>query len=333
MNRIRPLTLLASVAAAPLIVLAVAACGNGGGSASASPTPPHHTRRTARHDRNHHHRPGPDPGQLPRPHPVPVRQGHRHHQHLHRRLRHVLAPPPATGQPAVGSGATAALLGTTPRSDGGPQITYNGHPVYLFIKDQKPGDTNGEGVSAFGASWFALSPTGNQVTAGPRAAPRPAREAPVAMPAPGAGMVARTLPGRASQQTHGSRKASPHQWTASQTLVFGKEGRCDRNPPAGGLGHWVSALGSLDWIAAVSLRDAVGHSIQPGVDVIVDLSRVEFIDAVGISALVGTVRRVRALGGQANICGASPEVRRRLELAGVYRLVMGCSARNGNDAA
>lgn len=91
--------------------------------------------------------------------------------------------------------------------------------------------------------------------------------------------------------------------------------------------------GSLDWIAAVSLRHAVGHSIQPGVDVIVDLSRVEFIDAVGISALVGTVRRVRALGGQANICGASPEVRRRLELAGVYRLVMGCSARNGNDAA
>ena len=64
--------------------------------------------------------------------------------------------------------------------------------------------------------------------------------------------------------------------------------------------------GSLDWIAAVSLRHAVGHSIQPGVDVIVDLSRVEFIDAVGISALVGTVRRVRALGGQANICGASP---------------------------
>jgi anti-anti-sigma factor len=91
--------------------------------------------------------------------------------------------------------------------------------------------------------------------------------------------------------------------------------------------------GSLDWIAAQSLRHAVGDSLRPGVDVVIDLSRVEFIDAVGISALVGTVRRARALGSQANICGASPEVRRRLELAGVYRLMMGCSARNGNDAA
>ncbi|MCU1451300.1 MAG: hypothetical protein JWP02_3470 [Acidimicrobiales bacterium] len=70
----------------------------------------------------------------------------------------------ATGTPTVGSGANAALIGTTPRSDGGPQVTYNGHPLYLFIKDQKPGDTNGEGVTAFGASWLALAATGNQVS-------------------------------------------------------------------------------------------------------------------------------------------------------------------------
>jgi anti-anti-sigma factor len=63
------------------------------------------------------------------------------------------------------------------------------------------------------------------------------------------------------------------------------------------------------------------------------LSRVEFIDVVGISAIVGAVRRVRAVGGHAQICGASLEVRRRLELAGVYRLVMGSSATTGNDYA
>lgn len=71
----------------------------------------------------------------------------------------------ANGQTTVGSGANAALLGSTPRSDGGTQVTYNGHPVYLFIKDQKPGDTNGEGVNAFGALWYAISPAGNLVTA------------------------------------------------------------------------------------------------------------------------------------------------------------------------
>jgi hypothetical protein len=56
------------------------------------------------------------------------------------------------------------MLSTTTRSDGAPQITYNGHPVYTFAGDQKAGDTTGQGINAFGASWFALSPTGNQVS-------------------------------------------------------------------------------------------------------------------------------------------------------------------------
>jgi predicted lipoprotein with Yx(FWY)xxD motif len=70
-----------------------------------------------------------------------------------------------TAQPTPGTGANAALLGTARRSDGGTQVTYNGHPVYLFIKDHKAGDTNGQGRNAFGASWFAVTPAGNQVTA------------------------------------------------------------------------------------------------------------------------------------------------------------------------
>jgi anti-anti-sigma factor len=91
--------------------------------------------------------------------------------------------------------------------------------------------------------------------------------------------------------------------------------------------------GSLDWIAARSLRHVIGDTLRPGIRMIIDLTRVESIDAVGMSAIVGTVRRVRAFGGHTEIRGASPEVRRRLELVGVYRLVMRCSAANGNDAA
>jgi hypothetical protein len=33
-------------------------------------------------------------------------------------------------------------------------------PDMLGLNDKKPGDTNGEGISAFGGSWFAVSGAG-----------------------------------------------------------------------------------------------------------------------------------------------------------------------------
>ena len=66
----------------------------------------------------------------------------------------------ANGKPAAGSGASAALVGTT----GGAQVTYNGHPLYYFVKDKKARDTNGEGLTAFGGTWFAVSAAGNRVS-------------------------------------------------------------------------------------------------------------------------------------------------------------------------
>jgi predicted lipoprotein with Yx(FWY)xxD motif len=67
------------------------------------------------------------------------------------------------GKATEGSGASASLVGTTKRPDGKSQVTYNGHPLYLFKGDKEPGDTNGEGLNAFGGSWYALSASGDQV--------------------------------------------------------------------------------------------------------------------------------------------------------------------------
>jgi predicted lipoprotein with Yx(FWY)xxD motif len=67
--------------------------------------------------------------------------------------------------PTVDSGLSAALVGTTSRSDGMPQVTYNGHPLYLFAGDEKPGDTEGQGSTAFGGAWLALNPSGDQAAA------------------------------------------------------------------------------------------------------------------------------------------------------------------------
>jgi predicted lipoprotein with Yx(FWY)xxD motif len=72
-----------------------------------------------------------------------------------------------TGKPTPGNGINGSLVGTATRPEGTTQLTYNGHPLYLFEQDQKAGETNGQGVSAFGASWFALNSAGNQVSAKP----------------------------------------------------------------------------------------------------------------------------------------------------------------------
>jgi predicted lipoprotein with Yx(FWY)xxD motif len=73
-------------------------------------------------------------------------------------------PLKVSGKPTIGGGAKASLVSTTARSDGTKQVTYNGHPLYRFQSDKNAGDTNGEGITAFGGSWFALSPAGDQIS-------------------------------------------------------------------------------------------------------------------------------------------------------------------------
>ena len=80
----------------------------------------------------------------------------------------------ANGKPVAGTGVTPSKLGTTARSDGDPQVTYNGHPLYRYAGDTQPGETSGQGLSAFGAAWFAVSGAGNVVSnPGPKPNPGP----------------------------------------------------------------------------------------------------------------------------------------------------------------
>jgi predicted lipoprotein with Yx(FWY)xxD motif len=69
-----------------------------------------------------------------------------------------------SGKPTAAGGAKASLLGTTPRSDGKPQVTYAGHPLYGFQGDTKAGDTTGQGNTGFGAPWYVVSAAGKQIT-------------------------------------------------------------------------------------------------------------------------------------------------------------------------
>jgi predicted lipoprotein with Yx(FWY)xxD motif len=72
-------------------------------------------------------------------------------------------PPVATsGSAQAGEGAQASKLGTIKRSDGTTQVTYNGWPLYTYVKDTTPGEANGTDVKAFGGSWYPLHSNGEK---------------------------------------------------------------------------------------------------------------------------------------------------------------------------
>jgi predicted lipoprotein with Yx(FWY)xxD motif len=74
-------------------------------------------------------------------------------------------PPLLTkGKPKASGSAKASKLGTTKRSDGTTQVTYNKHPLYTFKGDaNKVGATKGEGLDAFGAEWYVVGTNGKKI--------------------------------------------------------------------------------------------------------------------------------------------------------------------------
>lgn len=69
-------------------------------------------------------------------------------------------PPLIDEDPVAGDGVDDALLGTTEREDGEPQVTYDGWPVYHWASDQGPGDATGQGVQDV---WWVIEADGTPV--------------------------------------------------------------------------------------------------------------------------------------------------------------------------
>jgi predicted lipoprotein with Yx(FWY)xxD motif len=187
MRRRKPITFLASAAVIPLIALTVAACGGSSAATAASTPAPPKTTNT----------PAPAPTTAVRVASSSLgsilvdAQGRTLYLFKADSASHsacsgacATAWPPllAKGTPTAGVGLSASKFGTITRSGGQRQVTYNGHPLYTFVMDTKPGDTTGQGVVAFGAGWFAVSPAGNQISSA-KPAPKPATT-PAPAPAP-----------------------------------------------------------------------------------------------------------------------------------------------------
>jgi len=69
-------------------------------------------------------------------------------------------PLTVTGTPKASGAVKGSLLGTTKRADGSREVTYAGHPLYLFAGDSRAGQTTGQGSTAFGAPWWVVTPAG-----------------------------------------------------------------------------------------------------------------------------------------------------------------------------
>jgi len=63
--------------------------------------------------------------------------------------------PPVSGPAHAGNGITGTL-GTTQRTGGGLQETYNGQPLYTYIGDSGPGQANGNNLNLNGGRWHEV---------------------------------------------------------------------------------------------------------------------------------------------------------------------------------
>lgn len=73
-----------------------------------------------------------------------------------------LWPPVLTdGEPQAGDGVNGDLLGITKRTDGGTQVTYNGHPLYYYAHEGV-GEVKCHNVSTHGGLWWVIHPSGDR---------------------------------------------------------------------------------------------------------------------------------------------------------------------------
>lgn len=83
------------------------------------------------------------------------------------------------------------------------------------------------------------------------------------------------------------------------------------SPTEGGL----SVSGEIDAHTAPRVADAIAASELS--DLSIDMSGVEFVDSSGLRVLVEAHQRLESGGGRLRLVGASPAVKRLLEISGV----------------
>lgn len=85
----------------------------------------------------------------------------------------------------------------------------------------------------------------------------------------------------------------------------------------------VNLCGEIDQYATAQLKEKIDIELECSSkpNLIFDLSEVTLMDSSGIGLIVGRYKSAQALGGTLLLCGATPSVRRMIELSGIGKVI------------
>ncbi|MGY6502493.1 MAG: STAS domain-containing protein [Acidimicrobiales bacterium] len=89
-------------------------------------------------------------------------------------------------------------------------------------------------------------------------------------------------------------------------------------------GDWqvLAVAGELDVATTPRVRNEIVRLVADGATrLVLDLSRVDFIDSFGLGVLVGALKRVRSHGGEMRVVITEPRVLKVVELTGLDRVL------------
>ena len=77
----------------------------------------------------------------------------------------------------------------------------------------------------------------------------------------------------------------------------------------------LGVSGEIDVFTAPEFKSAINQTIESGLsDLIIDLTRVSYMDSSGFGTLLGATKRVRPKGGSVNLVGCNEAIERMMKI-------------------
>lgn len=89
----------------------------------------------------------------------------------------------------------------------------------------------------------------------------------------------------------------------------------------------VRVGGDFDLVSAADFREKIDKSLEETMsqNLLLDLSKVTFIDSSGLGVILGRFRKVKANHGQMIICSTKPAIEKIFAVSGIISLMPVCS--------